>query len=217
LIIYLSDYSMITARLEPRMQYSAFISYNSRDRRIATWLHRALERYRVPKRLHGRASRLGPVGARLPPVFRDRDELAASADLGEAIRAALANAATLIIICSPGAVASYWVNAEIRAFIALGRRAGSAASSSMASRIPPIRRANACRRRCSRRVAASRSPPICAPARTVAVTRCSSSSPASSTCRSMSSSSARRRGASSAWLSSPRRRRRALSWPSRSR
>lgn len=104
------------------MQYSAFISYNYRDVASARWLHRGIETYRVPDRLHGRAGRFGPVAARLPPVFRDRDELAASADLGDAIRQALAQAATLIVICSPAAVASRWVNEEIRVFTAMGRR-----------------------------------------------------------------------------------------------
>jgi tetratricopeptide (TPR) repeat protein len=105
----------------PAPRYSAFISYSFADRRWATWLHRALEGYRVPARLRGREGRLGPIGARLPPVFRDRDELAASADLTGAVTAALGEAATLVVICSPRAVASRWVNEEIRAFRAAGR------------------------------------------------------------------------------------------------
>ena len=55
-------------------------------------------------------------------MFRDREELAASADLAESVREALDEAATLIVICSPNAVASKWVNEEIRTFTALGRR-----------------------------------------------------------------------------------------------
>lgn len=104
------------------MKYSAFISYNHRDRRWATWLHRKLETYRVPRRLIGTEGALGTVSAKLLPVFRDRDELAASSDLAESVRVALADAATLIVICSPNSVASHWVNEEIRTFTALGRR-----------------------------------------------------------------------------------------------
>lgn len=85
-------------------------------------LHRALEGYRLPRRLIGRPGPLGPIPRRLPPVFRDRDELAASDDLGQAVQAALEEAATLIVICSPHAVQSRWVNEEIRAFARLGRR-----------------------------------------------------------------------------------------------
>jgi hypothetical protein len=53
------------------MPYSAFISYNHRDRDWAVWLHRSLERYAIPKRLWGRSAPWGELGARLPPVFRD--------------------------------------------------------------------------------------------------------------------------------------------------
>ena len=59
------------------MRYSAFISYNHRDRRWAAWLHRELERYRLPKVLIGRESPIGVLERKLPPVFQDREELAA--------------------------------------------------------------------------------------------------------------------------------------------
>ena len=105
------------------MRFSAFISYNHRDRDWAVWLHRALERYRVPKRLWGRPSPWGPLEARLPPVFRDRDELATSTDLAASVREALAQSATLIVICSPNSAKSKWVNEEIRTFVESGRGA----------------------------------------------------------------------------------------------
>jgi len=57
------------------VRYSAFISYNHRDRRWAAWLHRELERYRIPKALIGRESVIGALERRLPPVFQDREEL----------------------------------------------------------------------------------------------------------------------------------------------
>ncbi|MFI4949893.1 MAG: toll/interleukin-1 receptor domain-containing protein, partial [Caulobacterales bacterium] len=104
------------------MKYAAFISYNHRDRKTAAWLHRALETYRVPRHMHGRETHLGVLGARLPPIFRDREELAASSDLAASVRAALEASATLIVICSPNGAQSRWVNEEIRAFAALGRR-----------------------------------------------------------------------------------------------
>jgi len=104
------------------MRYSAFVSYNYRDRQWAKWLHRSLETYRIPKRLQGREGRFGPIGPRLPPAFRDRDELAASADLGRAVEEALREADSLIVICSPNGAKSKWVNEEIRFFTALGRR-----------------------------------------------------------------------------------------------
>lgn len=104
------------------MRFSAFISYNHRDKREAIRLHRALERYTIPKRLRGRDSPVGVLGARLPPIFRDRDELASSADLGAAVREGLEQSAFLIVVCTPHSARSRWVNEEIRTFIAMGRR-----------------------------------------------------------------------------------------------
>lgn len=104
------------------MRYSAFISYSHADEAWARWLHGALETYRVPKRLIGHDAPWGPLGRRLPPVFRDRDELASSPDLAEAVRTALSEASALIVICSPRAAASRWVNEEIRSFAALHGR-----------------------------------------------------------------------------------------------
>lgn len=104
-----------------RMKYRGFISYSHADTRVATRLHRWLESYRLPRRLVGRATPFGPVPARLGPVFRDREELPTSADLGGQIQAALEESATLVVICSPRAAASRWVNEEILAFKRLGR------------------------------------------------------------------------------------------------
>lgn len=104
------------------MRYATFISYNHRDRKAASRLHRALETYRIPKRLRGRDSALGPLGHRLPPIFQDREELAASSNLAVSVQSALREASSLIVICSPSGAKSRWVNEEIRAFTALGRR-----------------------------------------------------------------------------------------------
>ena len=56
-------------------KYFAFISYSHADERWSRWLHRALETYRVPRKLVGRRMENGTVPVRLQPVFRDRDEL----------------------------------------------------------------------------------------------------------------------------------------------
>lgn len=104
------------------VQYGAFISYNHRDRKTAAWLHNALETYRIPKSLQGRESPLGVLGSRLPPIFQDREELAASTDLAASVLAALEQSASLIVICTPNGRRSRWVNEEIRAFVAMGRR-----------------------------------------------------------------------------------------------
>jgi tetratricopeptide (TPR) repeat protein len=100
---------------QPR-RYRAFISYSHADTTWADWLLKKLEGYRVPRRFHGRIAPVGEVGPRLAPVFRDRDELPTTSDLGETIRAALRDSATLIVICSPNSAKSRWVLEEIRAF-----------------------------------------------------------------------------------------------------
>ena len=103
------------------MRYSAFISYSHADARWAKWLHRSLERYRLPKRLRSTDGGLVNAAGKFLPVFRDNEELAASSDLARSIVEALENSAALIVICSPRAAKSRWVNEEIRTFIRLGR------------------------------------------------------------------------------------------------
>lgn len=103
------------------MQYAAFLSYSHADARWANWLLRRLETYRVPRHLVGTMGAHGPIDARLGKVFRDRDELPTAGDLGDTIRSALADSAALIVICSPAAAASRWVDAEVAAYRELGR------------------------------------------------------------------------------------------------
>ncbi len=97
-------------------RYRAFISYSHADKPVADWLHRALETYRVPPKLVGTSTRVGIVPRRLTPIFRDRDELSATHDLGGALTAALEESMFLLVICSPAAARSRWVAEEILAF-----------------------------------------------------------------------------------------------------
>jgi tetratricopeptide (TPR) repeat protein len=97
-------------------RYRAFISYSHADAAAAHRLHRALEHYRIPRRLVGGDTAMGPVPRRLAPIFRDREELAAAADLTEHIRDALARSDALIVLCSPAARASPWVAREVTLF-----------------------------------------------------------------------------------------------------
>ena len=98
------------------VKYRAFISYSHRDKQWGEWLHQKLERYRVPSKIVGRETDVGPIPRRLTPIFRDRDELATSHDLGQEIQTALENSLFLLVICSPAAAQSKWVNEEIRTF-----------------------------------------------------------------------------------------------------
>ena len=102
-------------------RYFAFLSYSHEDKRWADWLHKALETYRVPRRLVGLKTATGVIPRRLLPIFRDRDELATGSDLSVAIESVLANSNHLIVICSPHAARSRWVNEEVLVFKRLGR------------------------------------------------------------------------------------------------
>ena len=101
----------------------SFISYSHADDGWAKWLHRALERYRLPKGLVGRPIPGGSVPRRLHPIFRDRDELPGSSSLKSEIEHALARSHSLIVVCSPNAAVSRYVNEEVIAFKRLGREA----------------------------------------------------------------------------------------------
>lgn len=97
----------------PVKRYKAFISYSWADRAWGEWAHTALETYRTPKALIGKAGALGPVPARLTPIFKDREEEAAGAGITASIEAAMANSDFMIVICSPHSAQSKWVSHEI--------------------------------------------------------------------------------------------------------
>jgi tetratricopeptide (TPR) repeat protein len=107
--------------MDDSFKYRAFISYSHADSKWAAWLHKSLETYRVPKHLVGRVTAFGPIPERLAPVFRDREELASATNLGDKLTMALRQSAAQIVICSPAAARSRWVNEEILTFKRLGR------------------------------------------------------------------------------------------------
>ena len=94
-------------------RYKAFVSYSHDDERFAARLHEQLEKYRIPKRL---VQGQGMSGNRLGTIFRDRDELSSAVSLTGVIRTALADSEYLIVVCSPSAAASRWVDEEVKAF-----------------------------------------------------------------------------------------------------
>lgn len=84
---------------------------------MGEWLHRRLENYPIPEQFQGLELGEGMVLSRnLRPIFRDRDELSGSAELGPALVDALRQSLYLIVLCSPNAADSKWVNREIEDF-----------------------------------------------------------------------------------------------------
>ncbi|MDQ3229291.1 MAG: toll/interleukin-1 receptor domain-containing protein [Pseudomonadota bacterium] len=103
------------------MRYRAFISYSHKDAQWTRWLHRTLEGYQVPSRLRGSEGEFGPLPDRLTPVFRDREDLSSAGGLTPKIQEALDDSEALIVVCSPDAARSPWVNKEILRFKSTGR------------------------------------------------------------------------------------------------
>ena len=107
--------------------YMAFISYRhadntEEDKQWATWLHQQLEVYDIPHEVIGAKNLRGEIiPDRIYPVFRDEVSLPANADLSQAITDALDRSQFLVVLCSPRAVQSKYVNEEILHFIATGK------------------------------------------------------------------------------------------------
>ena len=98
-------------------RYRAFLSYRSSDVRVAEWLRKKLEGYRVPRSLVGKPGARGPTPAKLGAVFRDRDDARTAEDIETVIAHELSKSEQLIVLCSPGAAEPQsWVPREIELF-----------------------------------------------------------------------------------------------------
>ena len=101
--------------VEYRKKY-AFISYSHKDERVAKWLQRKLESYRLPTGVDNECENT----RYLRPIFRDRTDLN-SGILSEEIRNNLDASKFLVVLCSSTSANSTWVNEEVSIFIASGR------------------------------------------------------------------------------------------------
>lgn len=72
------------------------------------------------ERLGGQADPIRIVPKRLFPIFRYREVLPTSSELGDVIGKALEDSYHLIVICSPRSAKLQWVNEEIKQFRRLG-------------------------------------------------------------------------------------------------
>ena len=103
-------------RRERADRFRAFVSYAHVDAAHARWLQTRLENYRLPSRIAGAMSSVDREDrwtGRVGPVFRDREDLSASSDLSQAVREALADSRTLVVVCTPATPGSQWVAREI--------------------------------------------------------------------------------------------------------
>lgn len=93
-----------------KQRYKAFISYSHADKKWGDWLHKKLETFRFPNAM---VKQCGMDGNTLHPIFRDREELPGSADLGAELNDYLAHSDALLVICSPRSAKSKWVDQEV--------------------------------------------------------------------------------------------------------
>lgn len=104
--------------MEQPKEYYAFISYKREDKKEAKRLQHALEYYRLPNHLRQDNPEL-PEFVR--PIFRDLTDLEVG-ELSAQIHTGLEQSHFLIVVCSPRAAVSKWVNDEVEYFISLGKQ-----------------------------------------------------------------------------------------------
>lgn len=94
--------------------FNAFISYKHAelDNKIAASIVKDLERFHIPKKIQ-KATGV----KKIERIFRDKDELPITSDLGDTISQALENSDFLIVICSHNTKQSTWVEREIEYFL----------------------------------------------------------------------------------------------------
>ena len=97
-------------------KYRAFLSYSHADTGAAKRVHGRLEGFHIDKDLVGRVTPAGPIPETLRPIFRDRLEFDAGRSLADETIAALDNSAALIVLASPHAARSEFLNEELRQF-----------------------------------------------------------------------------------------------------
>lgn len=103
--------------IDGKYDYFAFISYRWEDEKMARWLQEKLEHYKLPTSLREQNPDLP---AHIRPIFRDKTDLNGHT-LEESLMSALESSRYLIVVCSPLATQSDWVNRGIQKFIDLGR------------------------------------------------------------------------------------------------
>ena len=106
--------------LKKNYTYYAFISYSSKDKRLAYLIHKTLQRFNLPVKLQ-KQEEYKDKPKNIRPIFRDKENLEIG-ELSEVIKKNLAVSKYLIVICSqnsavPNDRGKHWVNEEIKGFL----------------------------------------------------------------------------------------------------
>ena len=103
--------------IDGKFEYFAFISYKEEDAEWAKWLQHELENYKLPTDIR---QNMPELPEQISPVYEYKSE-ASGGRLKEVIWRGLISSKFLIVICSPRATKSEWINNGIRYFVDSGR------------------------------------------------------------------------------------------------
>ena len=91
------------------MKTNAFLSYSHSDAKLAKRISRRLRRYRPPRK--------SKAAGRSLEIFRDEEQLTAAADLQKILEENVCKSERLVLLASPDAAASSYVELESQAFL----------------------------------------------------------------------------------------------------
>ena len=98
---------------DSKYQFDVFLSYSRKDEAFGRRLEEALENYTLPKDVNARS-----ISRKRLNVFRDKKDLVPNdADYFQTIAGYLNRSQYLVVICSPNARVSDYVNDEIKQFL----------------------------------------------------------------------------------------------------
>lgn len=100
-------------------KYFAFISFQNSDAREAVRLQHAIERYRLPAVLCKQDS---SIPRRIKPLYCYINDMHAGEELMQELKSRMEQSRYLIVVCSPRAAKSAYINSGIDYFVSLGRR-----------------------------------------------------------------------------------------------
>ena len=98
----------VSQSAEPAQKHDAFISYSRKNEEFAALLEQALENYKPPKGLN--------LARRHLDIFRDRSDFRSGGYIAN-LEKHLRSSARLIVVCSPEARSSGFVDQEIQLFV----------------------------------------------------------------------------------------------------
>jgi hypothetical protein len=98
------------------LQFAAFLSYSRKDMRLARWLVRSLEEFRLPRQTIYDLKARGASFLAARPIFRDEHDMPVGGVISERLTEVLDASATMLVLCTAASARSDWVNQEIELF-----------------------------------------------------------------------------------------------------